>query len=122
MVLLYFTRLLERKSSYYTYLPSFKLVNQTGNPLFDAFRLGMDYLKSVVQPIKQVAPRSSLKGLVDDYAHLDENVVLLEGETHLNRKPVRVLFQTMNSWGAFPSDHDLSCSIGLTTILYNHRS
>lgn len=48
----------------------------------------MDYLKSVVEPIKQVAPRSSLKGLIDDYAHMNEDVVLLEGETHLNRKPV----------------------------------
>lgn len=61
-------------------------------PLFDTIRLGMDYLKSVVEPIKQVAPRSSLKGLIDDYADMDENVVLLEGETHLNRKPVRLLF------------------------------
>ena len=48
----------------------------------------MDYLKSVVEPLKQIAPISSLRGLVDDYDHFKEEVVLLEGETHLNRKPV----------------------------------
>ena len=51
----------------------------------------MDYLKSVVEPIKQVAPRSALKGLIDDYGSETANVLLLEGETHLNRKPVRGL-------------------------------
>lgn len=50
----------------------------------------MDYLKSVVDPIKQVAMRSTLKGLVDDYHNVSEEVLLLEGETHLNRKPVRL--------------------------------
>lgn len=53
--------------------------------------LGMDYLKSVIEPIKQIAPRSSLRGLVDDYDKHMEDVLLLEGETHLNRKPVSLL-------------------------------
>ena len=48
----------------------------------------MDYLKSVVEPIKQVAPRSALKGLIDDYESVTEDVLLLEGEIHLYRKPV----------------------------------
>lgn len=48
----------------------------------------MDYLKSVVEPIKQIAPRSALKGLVDDYESETADVLLLEGEIHLGRKPV----------------------------------
>lgn len=48
----------------------------------------MDYLKSVIEPIKQVAPRTALRGFIDDYDHMDQDVVLLEGEIHLYRKPV----------------------------------
>jgi hypothetical protein len=48
----------------------------------------MDYLKSVVEPIKQLAPRTQLRGLVDDYDSKTEEVLLLAGETHLSRKPV----------------------------------
>lgn len=49
----------------------------------------MDYTKSVVEPMKQVAPRSRLRGMVEDYIDIDTNVLVLAGETHLNRKPVR---------------------------------
>lgn len=52
-------------------------------------RLGMEYIKSVTFPIKQVAPRETLRGLWEDYGHLTEDVVLLEGEVHYQRKPVR---------------------------------
>lgn len=48
----------------------------------------MEWLKSVVEPIKQVAPRSALKGLIDDYENEAADVLLLEGETHVGRKPV----------------------------------
>ncbi|CAE6424929.1 unnamed protein product [Rhizoctonia solani] len=54
--------------------------------------LGMDYTKSVVEPIKQVAPRSRLRGMFDDYNHIDAEVLVLAGETHLNRKPGGVRF------------------------------
>jgi hypothetical protein len=50
----------------------------------------MDFLKSVTEPIRQVAQRSSLRGLVDDYDHYTEEVLLLEGEVHAGRKPVRL--------------------------------
>jgi hypothetical protein len=49
----------------------------------------MDYLKNVVKPIRQVAPRRTLRGLVEDYGHIDADVVLLVGEVHYERKPVR---------------------------------
>jgi hypothetical protein len=49
----------------------------------------MDYTKSVVDPIKQVAPRSRLRGMVEDYNDIDTDVLVLAGETHLGRKPVR---------------------------------
>jgi hypothetical protein len=50
--------------------------------------LGMEYAKTVVQPIRQVAPRSTIRGFTDDYYHVDADVVVLAGETHLYRKPV----------------------------------
>lgn len=50
--------------------------------------LGMDYAKTVVNPNRQVAKRSSIRGFKDDYYHLDADVVVLAGETHLYRKPV----------------------------------
>ena len=48
----------------------------------------MDYVKNVVNPIKQVAPRDSIRGFVDDYYHITEDVLLLRGEIHYERKPV----------------------------------
>jgi hypothetical protein len=44
--------------------------------------------KTIVQPMKQVVLRSSIRGFKDDYHHVDSDVVLLAGETHLRRKPV----------------------------------
>ena len=49
---------------------------------------GMDYVKNVVNPIKQVAPRDSIRGFVDDYYHFTEDVLFLRGEIHYERKPV----------------------------------
>lgn len=48
----------------------------------------MDYVKNVVNPIKQVAPRDSIRGFVDDYYRFTEDVLLLRGEIHYERKPV----------------------------------
>lgn len=58
-------------------------------------RGGMDYSKTVVDPIRQVVPRSRVRGLVEDFTVTAE-VLLLEGETHLGRKPVRVQFYYMS--------------------------
>lgn len=51
----------------------------------------MDFVKHVVLPIRQVAQRTSLRGFVEDYHHVDADVVVLAGETHLYRKPVSTL-------------------------------
>jgi hypothetical protein len=51
-------------------------------------RRDMEYAKCVVTPIRQVAPRTSLRGLQEDYEHINADVVLLEGEIHNLRKPV----------------------------------
>ena len=48
----------------------------------------MEYLKTVIETIKQVAPRKRLRGFTDDFAWIDDTVVLLDGETHYGRKPV----------------------------------
>jgi hypothetical protein len=48
----------------------------------------MDYAKIVVGHIKQVVPRSSIRGFKDDFHDVDADVVLLSGETHLGRKAV----------------------------------
>jgi len=49
---------------------------------------GVELDRQVVTPIKQVAPRSSIRGFKDDYYHLDADVVVLAGEIHVNRKVV----------------------------------
>ena len=35
-------------------------------------------------------PRSSIRGFKDDYYHVDTDVVLIEGEIHVMRKPVSI--------------------------------
>ena len=52
---------------------------------------GWDFDKTVIQPIRQVVPRSSIRGFMDDYYHVDADVVLLEGEVHVGRKPVSIV-------------------------------
>jgi hypothetical protein len=48
----------------------------------------MDYAKTVVNPIRQITKRSTIRGFKDDYYDVDADVVVLAGETHLYRKPV----------------------------------
>lgn len=48
----------------------------------------MDFVKNVVNPIKQVAPRNSIRGFVNDFYNITEDVLLLRGEIHYQRKPV----------------------------------
>ncbi|KAG8949667.1 hypothetical protein FRC04_008413 [Tulasnella sp. 424] len=62
---------------------------------------GMEWLKSVVQPVKQIAPLRSLRGWQEDYAFLDHDVVLLEGEIHLGRKPGAMFFSTPEARDAY---------------------
>ena len=49
---------------------------------------GIELDRRVVTPIKQVAPRSSIRGFKDDYHHLEADVVVLAGEIHVMRKVV----------------------------------
>ncbi|KZV87092.1 hypothetical protein EXIGLDRAFT_724109 [Exidia glandulosa HHB12029] len=56
--------------------------------------LGMEFVKSPVWPTRQVAPHESVHGLLEEYGHPEEEVVLLAGETHLNRKPGSLRFTT----------------------------
>lgn len=48
----------------------------------------MEYTKSVVPAIRQLLPYSRIRGWVEDFT-MDVDVLLLEGEVHLSRKPVR---------------------------------
>ena len=48
----------------------------------------MDLAKIVVNPTRQVAKRSTIRGFKDDYYHVDADVVVLAGETHSGRKAV----------------------------------
>jgi hypothetical protein len=45
----------------------------------------------VVFPIKQIAPRSSIRGFKDDYHDVDADVVVIAGEVHVTRKVVSTL-------------------------------
>lgn len=54
------------------------------------FSGGMDYTKTVVEPIRQVVPRHTLRGFKEDYEDISADVLLIEGEIHLGRKPVSV--------------------------------
>ncbi|KAH8991444.1 hypothetical protein EDB86DRAFT_3235240 [Lactarius hatsudake] len=48
---------------------------------------GMELAKIIVGDLRQVAPRSSIRGFKDDYHDVDADVVVLAGETHINTKP-----------------------------------
>ncbi|KAF8558511.1 hypothetical protein OG21DRAFT_1404996 [Imleria badia] len=63
--------------------------------------LGMDYVKNVVNPIKQVAPRDSIRGFVDDYYHFTEDVLFLRGAVHYERKPASLWFTSTFARDAF---------------------
>jgi hypothetical protein len=56
----------------------------------NSLSLGMEFVKHVALPIRQVAPRRTIRGFKEDFGHLTEDVVLLAGEIHLNRKPVSI--------------------------------
>ncbi|KAG8806486.1 hypothetical protein FRC17_004968, partial [Serendipita sp. 399] len=56
--------------------------------------LGMDFTKTVVNPIKQTARYSTLRAWRGDFINVKEKVMLLEGEVHLGRKPGFVRYTT----------------------------
>jgi len=51
---------------------------------------GWELEKTITRPIRQVVPRSSIRGFKDDYYYVDADVVLTEGEVHVGRKPVSI--------------------------------
>ncbi|KAH7910940.1 hypothetical protein BJ138DRAFT_1064116 [Hygrophoropsis aurantiaca] len=73
-----------------------KILNYNGWEVLHTFEGagGMDFVKHVVVPTKQVASRQSMRGFLDDFAHMDAEVIVLEGETHLYRKPGAMRFTT----------------------------
>ncbi|KIJ45168.1 hypothetical protein M422DRAFT_207427 [Sphaerobolus stellatus SS14] len=54
---------------------------------------GLEYIKAVVDPIREVVPRSRVRGFVEDFT-VNTEVLLLEGETHLGRKAGGLRFTT----------------------------
>lgn len=71
-------------------------------------RIGLDYNKAVVEPSRQVAPLHELRGVANDWGHIDADVLLLEGEIHLHRKPGFLRFTTAKARDAF-SEMVLEC-------------
>ncbi|CAG8689415.1 14936_t:CDS:2 [Acaulospora colombiana] len=65
--------------------------------LLKAAGLGMEFTKTVVKPIRQVAPLPSLRSLTLDFSfkRYPQRVLLLEGELHLGRKPGGLRFTSV---------------------------
>ena len=63
--------------------------------------IGLDYTKAVVEPTRQVAPLHELRGVVNDWNNIYADVLLLEGEIHLRRKPGFLRFTTPEARDAF---------------------
>ncbi|THH05206.1 hypothetical protein EW146_g9966 [Bondarzewia mesenterica] len=57
-------------------------------------RLNTDYSKTVVDPIRQVVPCSTLRGFTEGYGDRDEDVLLPADELHLGRKLGALRFTT----------------------------
>ncbi|KAG9314347.1 hypothetical protein JVU11DRAFT_5139 [Chiua virens] len=79
------------------------ILNQYGWEVLYTFggAAGMDFVKHVVMPERQVAHRASIRGFVEDYRHIDADVVVLAGETHLYRKPGQMRFTTRSTQESF---------------------
>ncbi|GJJ13798.1 hypothetical protein Clacol_008055 [Clathrus columnatus] len=54
---------------------------------------GNEFAKSVVPSTREILPRSHVRGWVEDFT-MDVDVLLLEGEIHLERKPASLRFAT----------------------------
>jgi len=44
--------------------------------------------KTVNNPAAELVPAATMRGFIDDYSHYTEDVLLLQGEIHSDRKPV----------------------------------
>lgn len=71
--------------------------------------------KSVVDPITKVAPIHTMKGLVEDYGGRTEDVLLIGGELHDQRKPVRLPFRSYRVSSHFQTDCSFFLSFFLST-------
>jgi len=71
-----------------------KLLNAHGWEVLHTFPavLDTDFAKTIVGHLKEVVPRSSIRGFRDDYYDVNADVVLLAGETHLGTKPGAMRF------------------------------
>ena len=66
-----------------------KVLNVNGWEVLHTFMTRLfDLDRPVVRPLKQVVSRGSIRGLKDDYYHVDTDVVLIAGEVHLGTKAV----------------------------------
>lgn len=80
--------------------------------------LGMDFVKWVVKPQIDVAPRENLRGFVQEYGPRTEEVLHLNGEIHLYRKPGSMRFTTMERAHQFASLvlHDMLATHAVQTL------
>ncbi|KZT62506.1 hypothetical protein CALCODRAFT_425968 [Calocera cornea HHB12733] len=80
-----------------------KALNEAGTEVVYSFKgeIGMDFVKSTVHPTKQVGFSSALRGFVEEFGHVSENVLHMEGEIHVNRKSGGMRFTTQAAMEAY---------------------
>ncbi|CED85562.1 hypothetical protein [Phaffia rhodozyma] len=61
----------------------------------------MEYVRTVTDPIKQVALGENMKGWWNDYHHITDEVLYLQGEIHYWRKPGSVRFTSAKAQSDF---------------------
>lgn len=74
--------------------------------------MGHEYTKSVVEPIREVAPKKILRSFWDNYGDVHADVFHIAGETHHDRKPVCIPLQN-GFW-----DYSDTCIIRLSSALH----
>jgi len=65
--------------------------------------LGLDLVKWVVKPRIEIVPRENIRGFVQDFANITEELFVLRGEIHLGRKPGSMRFLTLERAREFAS-------------------
>ncbi|KAG8738539.1 hypothetical protein FRC10_006743 [Ceratobasidium sp. 414] len=65
-----------------------RVINNAGWDFLYTFegRLNQEFIKTIVWPTTQAAPRARMRGFVNDLAQRTEDIVLVSGEIHLERK------------------------------------
>ncbi|KZO95342.1 hypothetical protein CALVIDRAFT_482956 [Calocera viscosa TUFC12733] len=73
-----------------------KALNEAGSEVVYSFKgeIGMDFVKSTVHPTRQVGFSSALRGFIEEFGHVREDVLHMEGELHLSRKSGGLRFTT----------------------------